>query len=211
MKRAVIFGSAPVPDWSFVQSYLRPGDLVIAADGGRAAAERLGLRLDWYVGDSDSGGYAEGVPSDLLPSEKDVTDLDMAVSRGFAEGAAEFVLLGCTGGREDHHLSAIGQLERIHQMGGVGLIADRCNEIHLLLPGTTEVPGALRFHYFGIVPLDAKLEKVTITGAKYEISEVDLYRAASLGISNEAAGEGPCTVSIQNGVGLLILSERISS
>lgn len=210
MKRAVIFGSAPVLDWSFAQHYLRPEDLVIAADGGRAVAERLGLRPDWYVGDSDSGGCADGIPSDLLPSEKDVTDLDMAVSRGFAEGATEFVLLGCTGGREDHHLSAIGQLERIHQMGGKGVIADPCNEIHLLTPGTTEVPGAFRFHYFGVVPLDAKLERVTIAGAKYEISNVDLYRAASLGISNEAAGDGPCTVSIQNGVGLLILSERIS-
>lgn len=209
MKRAVIFGSAPVPDWTFAQSYLRPGDLVIAADGGRRVVEQLGLSLDWYVGDSDSGGYSQGVPCDILPSEKDVTDLDMAVSRGLSEGATDFVLLGCTGGREDHHLSAIGQLERIHQAGGTGIIADAFNELHLLLPGTTLVPAELRFHYFGIVPLDKKLERVTITGAKYEISGVDLYRAASLGISNQRRGEEPCTISLRNGTGLLILSERI--
>ena len=209
MKRAVVFGSAPVTDWSFAREYIRPNNLIIAADGGRLAAEQLGLRLDWYVGDSDSGGYAGDIFADLLPSEKDVTDLDMAVSRGFAEGAREFILLGCTGGREDHHLSAIGQLERIHQMGGYALIADGGNEIRLLTPGITVVPRKPRFRYFGIVPLDAKLERVTISGAKYEITNVDLYRTASLGISNEMLADTACSISLQGGTGLLIRSERI--
>ena len=111
-RRAVIFGSAPATDWSFLQNYLRQDDAIICADGGRNTAERLGLHPDWYVGDDDSGGYAGNCPADLLPSEKDVTDLDMAVSRALREGYDELLLCGCTGGRQDHHFSAVGQLER---------------------------------------------------------------------------------------------------
>ena len=112
-KQAVIFGSAPGNDWSFLRNYLRPDTAIICADGGRNTAESLGFTPDWYVGDDDSGGHAGNCPADLLPSEKDVTDLDMAVSRALKEGYQELLLCGCTGGRQDHHFSAVGQLERI--------------------------------------------------------------------------------------------------
>ena len=49
MSRAVIFGPAPVADWGFLRPYLRPDDAVICADGGRRAAQALGLTPDWYV------------------------------------------------------------------------------------------------------------------------------------------------------------------
>lgn len=205
-RRAVIFGSAPATDWSFLQNYLRQDDAIICADGGRNTAERLGLHPDWYVGDDDSGGYAGNCPADLLPSEKDVTDLDMAVSRALREGYAELLLCGCTGGRQDHHFSAVGQLERIWCAGARGMILDPFNEIQLLTPGKTEVPTVPAYHYFGIVPLDRVLERVTITGAKYEISQVNLYRWESLGISNECLPDQPCVVEVQSGIGLLVRS-----
>lgn len=206
MSRAVIFGAAPVTDWSFLREYLRPDDTVICADGGRNAAERLGLTPDWYVGDSDSGGHTGDCPADILPSEKDVTDLDMAVSRGLKLGFRDFMLCGCTGGREDHHLSAIGQLERITRAGGTGVIVDPKNEIRMLLPGETVVPTEPQYHYFGLVPLDAVLHGVTIRGAKYEAENVELYRWESLGISNEPKPGETCHITVASGTGLLIRS-----
>lgn len=205
-KRALIFGSAPVRDWSFLALYHRPDDLIICADGGRNAAQELGLTPDWYVGDSDSGGYDEGCPSDILPSEKDVTDLDMAVSRALREGCNELVLCGCTGGRQDHHFSAIGQLERLCRTGADGVIVDEQNEIRLLVPGTTEVPSEPHYRYFGLIPLDQQLTGVTIIGAKYEVSDSDLERWSSLGVSNELVPGRRCVVKIKHGVGLLIRS-----
>lgn len=209
MKRAILFGSAPVADWSFLEDYQQPGDLIICADGGRNAAEALGLKPDWYVGDNDSGGFPGSIPADLLPSEKDVTDLDMAVSRAIAEGAEELILCGCTGGREDHHLSAIGQLERIRQEGATGILVDPCNEIRLLRPGTTVMPTAPAFRYFGIVPLDAVLTGVTIRGAKYQVDGLDIPRTSSRGISNQALEGQICTISVASGTGLLIRSQRL--
>ncbi len=206
MSRAVIFGSAPVEDWSFLRPYLRPDDLVICADGGRQSARALGLEPDWYVGDGDSGGHAGGCPSDVLPSEKDVTDLDMAVSRAMWEGCGELLLCACTGGRQDHHFSAVGQLERIWRSGARGLILDPWNEIRLLTPGRTEVPEFPAYRYFGLIPLDRMLRHVTISGAKYEINRTDLFRWTSLGVSNEQLPGRRCTVEVEEGVGLLIRS-----
>lgn len=206
MRRAVIIGAAPVADWSFLQDYLRPDDTVICADGGRNAADCLGLTTDWYVGDSDSGGHTGGCPADILPSEKDVTDLDMAVSRGLKLGFRSFLLCGCTGGREDHHLSAIGQLERIARAGGSGMIVDPKNEIRMLLPGETIVPVAPHYHYFGLVPLDRVLDGVTIRGAKYEVENAVLRRWESLGISNEPLAGQTCRITVASGTGLLIRS-----
>ncbi len=45
------------------------------------------------------------------------------------------LLCGCTGGRQDHHFSAVGQLERLCRAGADGVIVDAQNEIRLLTPG----------------------------------------------------------------------------
>ena len=206
MKRAVIIGSAPVSDWSFLQRWVTPEAMIICADGGLVAAHALGLTADWYVGDSDSGGYTGHCPADVLPSEKDVTDLDMAVSRAIREGYEEIVLCGCTGGREDHHLSAIGQLERIHRLGAEGVLVDEYNEIRLLYPGVHTIKEQTQFHYFGLIPLDAMLTGVTITGAKYEVTNQSFCRWESLGVSNQPLPGRDCVVCIGSGMGLLILS-----
>ncbi len=205
-KRAIIFGSAPMADWSFLDAYRCAGDAILCADGGRMAAEQLGLTPDWYIGDSDSGGHTGGCPAELLPSEKDVTDLDMAVSLALRNGFDEILLCGCTGGREDHHFSAVGQLERIHRAGGRGMILDARNEITLLTPGITKVPEEPKYHYFGVVPLDPVLRDVTITGAKYEIAHTDFFRWESLGISNEKKPGRPCVIEVGEGTGLLVRS-----
>jgi thiamine pyrophosphokinase len=204
--RAVIFGAAPNRDWRFLQSYLRPDDVIICADGGQKVALALGLTPDWYVGDSDSGGCAGDCPADLLPSEKDVTDLDMAISRALRLGAQELLLCGCTGGREDHHLSAIGQLERIHRAGAQALLLDDTNEIRLLTRGSITLPTQPEYPYFGIIPLDATLKDVTIQGAKYPVSHVDFERWTSLGVSNEPLPGQSCTITVGQGIGLLIRS-----
>lgn len=209
MKRAVIFGAAPAEDWSYIRPYLRKGDMIICADGGQHAVQQLGLTADWYVGDSDSGGCAGNLPADILPSEKDVTDLDMAVSRALNEGCDFLLLCGCTGGREDHHLSAIGQLERIFHAGREGIIIDPQNEIRLLRPGCTIVPVQPGYSYFGIIPLDAVLRSVSIRGAKYEVENTDFYRWSSLGISNEPVVGQICEISVREGVGLLIRSNEM--
>ncbi len=208
MRRALIIGAAPEVSWSFLKRYSCESALVICADGGRNLAEGLGLKPDFYVGDSDSGGHSGGCPADLLPSEKDVTDLDMAVSRALAQGCEELLLCGCSGGRPDHYLSAIGQLERILRAGKRGLLLSEGSEISLLTPGVTMLPTAPAYDYFGIIPLDEQLEGVTVTGAKYCVEHVNFLRCRSLGVSNEPLAHQSCSIRVEKGLGLLIRSNR---
>lgn len=206
MKRAIVIGSAAVTDWSFLHRWITPESIIICADGGLLSAQAIGLTADWYVGDNDSGGYEGSCPADILPSEKDVTDLDMAVSRALKEGCRQIVLCGCTGGREDHHLAAIGQLERIHRSGREGILVNECNEIRLLYPGDHRINAQQEFRYFGLIPLDPQLTGVTITGARYEVRDHSFCRWESLGVSNQPLPGKDCLIHIGSGMGLLILS-----
>lgn len=208
MKNILIIGSAPCDDCSYIKQYADFCDFIIAADGGRKIADELNLTVDYYVGDSDSGGYDNLVPSDILPSEKDVTDLDMGISRALALGCGKIILTGCTGGRQDHHFSAIGQLERIYLAGKKAIIADEMNEIEFISAGETILKYNPNFRYFGIVPLDFTLEGVTIRNAKYEAENIDVTRISSLTISNEQLENKDTFISIKSGSGLVIRSFR---
>ncbi|MCD8085919.1 MAG: thiamine diphosphokinase [Clostridiales bacterium] len=205
-KRAVIFGSAPCKDWGFLTRYLQGGEWVIAADGGRRQAQAAGLTPDRYVGDGDSGGWPEGLESVVLPEEKDVTDLEAAISLAFRLGCDELLLTGCTGGRFDHYLSNCCLLEQIHDRGGRGLLVDEMNEIRYLTAGRTVVRSDPPYRYLGLLPLDRVLKNVSIHGTKYVLDGVDVPRGGTLTVSNEILPGGPAELSIGAGCALLVRS-----
>ena len=187
--RALLIGAAPCEDWSFLSAYTERPMLTICADGGRAAAVQAGLTPDWYVGDSDSGGSSDGLPSVTLPAEKDVTDLEMAVNLALELGCTELVLCGCTGGRLDHFLGNVHLLEQISKRGGTGVLADPDNEIRFFGPGEHCFHRNRRYRYFSLVPLDETLEGVCLEGAKYPLERAGVPRWTTLGISNEFCGD----------------------
>ncbi len=205
--RAVLIGAADDGTrLEYLKRQLRPGDFLICADGGRKLAERSGLHPDWYVGDNDSGGWPDQLPSTLLPPEKDVTDLEMAVQQALALGYRELLLAGCTGGRADHHLANLGLLEELHRMGAHGVVLDACNEIQFLPPGRYDVPEHPDYHYFSLIPLDAEVTGVTIHGAKYCLEDAVLHRGSTLSVSNEICEGGCAQISIASGCVYLIRS-----
>ena len=80
-------------------------DLVIAADGGTNALDRLGRRPDLVVGDLDSADPATvermagaGTRVERHPVDKDASDTELALDAAVAAGATEVVLLGALGG-----------------------------------------------------------------------------------------------------------------
>ncbi|MGM9538920.1 MAG: thiamine diphosphokinase [Candidatus Onthomonas sp.] len=204
VKRAILVGAAPGGDLSGVLALLHPGDYIICADGGLSKAKQLGLQPNWYVGDNDSGGSPVGLPSTLLPSEKDVSDLEMAVQQALHAGCRELILVGCSGGRADHYLANLGLLEQIHDLGGEGRLVDACNEIRFLSPGHYVVENHPRFHYLGLIPLDAQVSGVTLRGVKYPLSNFTLHRGSTRSISNEILPGQQAEITIERGRALLI-------
>jgi thiamine pyrophosphokinase len=204
---ALLIGAGPGGGLRRLAPSLRGDEWIICADGGLQKALEVGLTPNCYVGDSDSGGYLpEGVDHWLLPSEKDLTDLEMAVEKAVEAGATQVILCGCTGGRLDHHLANLYLLERLHRRGIHGIIVDEENEITYLAPGTYTLHNRPKYHYFSLLPLDAQLEGVTISGGKYPLNEQNVPRGSTLTVSNEFVDDEPVTLSFTAGGAFLIRS-----
>jgi thiamine pyrophosphokinase len=89
-------------------------DLVVAADGGSVHAAQLGLTIDVIVGDLDSieadtlrSAQAGGAVVERHDTDKDATDLELALDTALARGAERVTVLGVGGGRADHHLANV--------------------------------------------------------------------------------------------------------
>ena len=208
--RALIFGSAPCGDWSFLAPYLAEGGwTVFCADGGVKNARHAGLEPDYLIGDWDSGGAPEaGVPSLTLPAEKAMTDLQAAAGQAIALGAKTLLLCGCTGGRLDHTASNLLLLEWIHGHGGTGIIADPDNEVRFLDGGRLRLENVPAFRYLSLIPLDRTVSGVCLRGVKYPLEQAGLRRGDTLPVSNEFA-EPAAEISVGSGRALVIRSQRI--
>lgn len=206
-QKVLIFGSMPCPSWDFLRLYQGWADLVIAADGGVRCAAMAGFTPALYVGDSDSGGSAAaGMACISLPAEKDWTDLQAAYEAALSRGAKELIFTGCTGGRQDHQLSALGLLETAANHGVHGKILDPWNSIEFLTPGTYRVPKD-GYTYFSLIPVDRTLEQVSIRGAKYPLNNRNTFRGDSLTVSNEWKTD-PVELSFARGCCYLIRSNN---
>lgn len=208
-EKAIIIGAAPCAGWDYLAPYVRTDDFIICADGGRRSAAQAGLTPNWYVGDGDSGGNPEGLPSVVLPTEKDFTDLEVAVHHALRMGYRKLILCGCTGGRADHHLANCFLLEQIYEAGGEGVILDECNEIRYLAPGSFSIFNIPAFRYLGIVPIDQKLSGVTLRGVKYQVTEETFYRNTARAVSNEILPGCSAEITIREGHAFLIRSDPL--
>ncbi len=175
------------------------GDVLICADGGRRKLEALGLKPDWYVGDNDSGGCPDGLPSVLLPPEKDVSDMEMAVDKALELGCREIILTGCSGGRLDHLLANLGLLERIEAAKAQGMLLDGENEVRLLRPGHYRILNQPPAHYLGLIALDETVEGLTLKGVKYPLERFTLHRGNTRTVSNEILPGEAAELSFQRG------------
>ena len=203
----MIFGSVDYQNWDFLKKY-RGKVRVVCADGGLQLAKKAGFRPELLVGDNDSGGSADAkLPTVLLPTQKDVTDLQAAYRYCLEQGCREFIFTACTGGRQDHHLANLQLLEQAAKDGVRARIVDPDNEIRYFPGGTTNF-SCCGFRYFSLLPIDEQLEGVSIRHAKYPLDQVRVHRGDSLTVSNEPL-DGPVTVTVERGACWLIFSQRI--
>ena len=116
MNRALVVVAGPTTDQP-VGIDRRTSDVVIAADGGAALADVLGWPIDALVGDFDSiepdtlaRTRAAGATVRAFPSDKDETDLELALAEARERAADEVIVVGGGGGRLDHLLGVIAAL-----------------------------------------------------------------------------------------------------
>ncbi len=197
-EKGLIFGSCPCASWDFLRPYRDWAQVVIGADGGLRLARAAGFSPEVYVGDGDSGGAPETrLFCVSLPAEKDMTDLEAAYTWARDHGLRELVFTGCTGGRLDHHMAALALLEKASREGIHGIVLDPGNRIEFLRPGRYRMENH-GYGYFSLLPVDAVLRDVTISGARYPLEHRDVPRGSSLTVSNEFT-DGAVEVSFRDG------------
>ena len=212
-KRALIFANGSLTDLEAVRGLLRPGDYLVAADGGARHLASLGLRPDLLVGDLDSltaqevaGWGKQGVEILRFPPEKDETDLELALQITISRGYSDLTLLAALGGRIDQTLANIFLLGLPGLERALVRLDDGRDEL-FLIHARAEVHGKAG-EIVSLLPLGGPAHGVTTRGLRYPLREESLFPERTRGISNELLTD-QAEVSLREGV-LLCIHTRAS-
>lgn len=191
---------------------LPPHDVVIAADSGLAQASVLGLVADIVIGDMDSVDPADlataeaaGAIVERYPTDKDATDLELALDRALSEGYVSAVVLGGYGGRTDHLLGNALVLTSDRFSGLELEWRIGATSIHVVRPRS---PASLAGNVGDTVSLLATggpASAVRTSGLAWGLDGETLEVGSTRGISNQLASQR-ATVELAAGV-LLVIHE----
>ncbi len=179
--------------WQYAHEAVSGGTRLICADSGGGTALNWGLKPDVVVGDLDSIASADlarlkelGVPVQAAQSEKDETDLELALYTALEAGATDLTILGGLGGRLDHTLGNLYLLAapRLMEAGvKVRLLAER-EEVFLLRGGERLELAGQTGELLSLLPLSAQAVGIRTEGLYYPLQAETLYLGLSRGLSN---------------------------
>jgi thiamine pyrophosphokinase len=183
-----------------VMALAQTAELVIAADGGARHAISLGLTVTQWVGDFDSShGIELNAPKITFPTEKDSTDLELALNCAKNLGASSATILGAFGGRFDHALG-IALLAARETQNGFETKLESGNEAGWVITKQHQID-LQAGQTFSVLALEPCVG-LTLSGAKWNLEQSSLGVGSSLGISNVALGE--IKILVLTGCALLI-------
>ena len=202
MGNCIIFCAA---DFDSLVQPLEPGDYVIAADGGLAHVQRLGILPDEILGDFDSLGYTpEG--ANVFPMEKDDTDAMLAVRRGLSLGFRGFLLYGSLDGpRLDHTVANFQTLQYLADRDAWGCLAGRDCLVTVVKNGSLRFPEGCS-GTLSVFCLGPDARGVTLEGVYYPLEKGTLTPGFPLGVSNHFTGRA-ARITVEEG-SLLVLWDR---
>lgn len=189
---------------------LADADLVIAADGGALALERIGRRPDLLVGDLDSIDaalldrlVAAGVRVERHPTDKDASDTELGLEAAVASGATSVVLIGATRGeRLDHELANLLLLVDPALAGRDVRAVHGATTVRVAFAGTRIAlgrPGDL----VTLLPIGGDAIGVRTVGLRWELEGATLALGRSRGLSNEVVA-ADASVELERGTLLVV-------
>lgn len=190
------------PNWA--KPFLSKCDSLIAVDGGLRHCDQLGLSPDLVVGDFDSVDRElllkySNLPTLSYPTDKDESDLELALAEGMKRTEGEIALVAVTGGRLDHTLSNLQLLARTP--GRIKLYTDQ--ETIWAVTGRVQIQCKPQ-QTLSLLPIYGPALGVTSRGLKWELKSQTLNEW-QISLSNIALGES-FSLSIEQGSLLLSLS-----
>lgn len=172
--------------------------IVVAADGGARHAAGLDLRIDRWIGDGDSIDQgdldrlrAAGVPIDLVPTDKNESDTELAIDAAVAAGADEVIVLGAFGGsRLDHSIANLTLLAHPALGSRPAVLLDGAARVQLVrAPGPDGYPVATALSgrigdLVSLIPFGGDAEAIRTEGLHYPLTDETLLLGSARGLSN---------------------------
>jgi thiamine pyrophosphokinase len=188
-----------------------PADAVlIAADGGLAQAERLGLEVDVVVGDMDSvspasldAAIARGAEAERHPRAKDATDLELALARATRSGCDRIIVIGGLGGRIDHLIgNALLLATAVGHESDIEWWADSAH-VSFVRPGRPRCSAARSGDIVSLIPVGGPASGVSTEGLRWSLEDATLDTGSTRGISNQAV-EATFSVAVSGGTLVIV-------
>jgi thiamine pyrophosphokinase len=206
MEALVFAGGDPLdPRWHDV---LPKDAWIVAADSGLELVHALGRHADLVVGDFDSvteptleRARTNGTEVEQHPTDKDATDLELALAATVLTGATRVTVVGAGGGRLDHFLanalllvSPAWESFELHALIDDAHVAVVRDLVHLRGPLGSIV---------SLLAPSGLATGVTTSGLRWPLLNDALFTGSTRGVSNEMT-ERVATVSLHDGVLLAI-------
>ena len=210
IEKILIFVNGETQITDFELEEILPVDKVICADGGTKISLKLGIFPDIIVGDLDS--ITEDIEKRLAkhkvewkiyPTDKDETDLELAVKEAVKFKPNSIYFVGLLGGRIDHTLANIFFLERLKDLNIEPYVIDRKLRIYIMKGEEEKVIWGNKGDTLSLIPLSDVVEGIYLEGLKYGLNYEPLYRNLTRGISNMFISY-QAKISIQKGTLLVI-------
>jgi thiamine pyrophosphokinase len=184
----LVFANGSIADIHAVASMIRKSDLLVAVDGGLNYLTILGKAPHVLIGDLDSVTRQdilrlekEQIDIRIFPTQKDETDLELALGMLSEFGISKVVIIGATGNRLDHSLGNIHLLVKFHKNFEI-LLEDGQQEMflidrHSIIHGKSN-------DIVSLIPLEEKVSGITTSRLAYPLKDDNLFLASTRGISN---------------------------
>jgi thiamine pyrophosphokinase len=164
---------------------------IFAADGGARHCLALGIKPDMIIGDFDSLTYdeiaslkAQGVEFSHFPTDKDETDLELALNHALNLGANQVTLYGLLGGRWDMSLANLMLLGSPQYTEISFRVFSSNTEAYILRSGETlellGKPGDI----VSVIPLANAINGLTYNGLQWPLEDATLPFSSPRGVSN---------------------------
>ena len=204
METILIFAGGPLPSTDLANE-LPAADLIVAADSGYDTAISLGYTVDVLVGDFDSirsTPIPDHVITERHPTDKDQTDLDLALELAVREEPARIAVVAGSGGRQDHELATAMLLcsERWRNVEDLDWISERSRAY--VVRGRRLLHGDVG-STVSLLPVGGPAEEITTRGLAWELVGDTLRPGSTRGVSNVTTAP-VVDVSVETGCLLVV-------
>lgn len=189
---------------------IKQSEYIIGVDRGAWWLFSRNIKPAIAIGDFDSISSVEltslkeaHISIQKYSTEKNETDLELAVSFALRKKPEQIEIFGTIGSRLDHSLAGVSLLVSCFEKHIPARIITKTSEL-TLFSGKMNVAKNDEYQYLSILPWSEEI-CVSIFGCKYNGEHIEMKRGESRGVSNEIV-EKEASINISSGIALLIRS-----